>query len=166
MTDISSPYSGSNWRMSHTATHCNTLQHTATHCNTLQHTAPRCNIDVSSLYLRSECRISHIPTSTTLQHTATHCKKCNTLQQRCIKSVSRERLQRSHLATLQHTATHGSTRQHTATHCNTLLHTATQVYQVRIQGAKAKAIAGDALRVTHISMHHVPYTNVLCLTYE
>ena len=26
------------FRVSHTATHCNTLQHTATHCNTLQHT--------------------------------------------------------------------------------------------------------------------------------
>ena len=25
--------------LSHTATHCKTLQHTATHCNTLQHTA-------------------------------------------------------------------------------------------------------------------------------
>jgi len=25
--------------MTHTATHCNTLQHTATHCNTLHHTA-------------------------------------------------------------------------------------------------------------------------------
>ena len=29
--------------VSHTATHCNTLQHTATHCNTLQHAATHCN---------------------------------------------------------------------------------------------------------------------------
>jgi len=29
--------------MTHTATHCNSLQHTATHRNTLQHTATHCN---------------------------------------------------------------------------------------------------------------------------
>jgi len=50
--------------MSHSATHCNTLQHTATHCNTLQHTL------VLKLLL-----------TWVMQHTAT---RCHTLQHAAI----------------------------------------------------------------------------------
>ena len=55
--------------LSHTATHCNTLQHTATDCNTLQHTATDCNILHTLQHTTTHCNI--------LRHTATH---CNTLQ--------------------------------------------------------------------------------------
>ena len=76
--------------VSHTATHCNTLQHTATHCNTLQHTAAHCN---------------------TLQHTATH---CNTLQHTAAHCSTLQHTA-THCNTLQYTAIHCNTLHHTAT---------------------------------------------------
>jgi len=86
--------------MSHTATHCNTLQHTATvvwlqqsnhdtshvhrrditwhvtHCNTLQHPATHCNSSMTSAiqsrHISCPYARCHM-TCHTLQHTATHC---------------------------------------------------------------------------------------------
>jgi len=102
--------------MSHTATHCSTLQYTASNCNTLQHTAIHCN---SLQYTAAHCNaLQHTATHcSTLQHTATH---CNTLRHTA-----------THCNTLQHTATYGDTLQRTATHCNTLQHAATRCYTLQ-----------------------------------
>jgi len=91
------------------------------------------HMDVSCLkfewFLRSTGNISpywdrRVTSSNTLQHTSTH---CNALQHTAAHSVSyykdkqsRQRRQRGHCDTLQHTAAHCNTLQHTATHCNAL----------------------------------------------
>ena len=59
--------------MSHTATHCNTLQHTATPCNTLQHTAKHMNErHLQSQQMRQKAR-NRMQHCSTLQHPTIHC---------------------------------------------------------------------------------------------
>ena len=97
--------------------HCNTLSHTATHCITLDTAHLRC------------AELTFVPRTVTatdcnrLQQTATD---CNRLQQTahlmCSEVICVPRIATAtHCNTLQH-----NTPQHTATHCNTLQHAATR----------------------------------------
>jgi len=84
--------------ITHTDTHCNTLQHTATHCNTLQHTATLCN----KCEIRAHRRLV---TGSGEGVSGPHHSDCHALR-----------------SLLQHTATHCITLHHTAPHCTTLQH--------------------------------------------